>query len=221
MRSTRLIHAAFAVMALAGPATAQTVNGFQYIFGFDDPTEPFGLGPSTGIETDFSCDSCKIATPGVDYDARFPAYSGTRLLAVNSDFQIATADPDNISWPAFGAFVTGSAVVTARFYAYDPDTGLQDLVATLQTSGANYVGSGASPDQYLGYTNPEPAAVLTLADYSSTEPFTLDDVTLGLVDGPIGIPEPSTWAMLLMGFFGLGAALRRRWRPAADQGSCI
>jgi hypothetical protein len=33
--------------------------------------------------------------------------------------------------------------------------------------------------------------------------------------GPGGVPEPSTWAMLLTGFFGLGAMLRQRRRTSA------
>lgn len=35
-------------------------------------------------------------------------------------------------------------------------------------------------------------------------------VTSLSIVGPGGVPEPSTWAIMLTGFFGLGAALRRR-----------
>jgi hypothetical protein len=30
----------------------------------------------------------------------------------------------------------------------------------------------------------------------------------------VGVPEPATWAMMILGFFGLGAALRSRRSPA-------
>jgi hypothetical protein len=37
-----------------------------------------------------------------------------------------------------------------------------------------------------------------------------------VVDEPIvsGVPEPATWAMMILGFAGIGAALRRRNRTA-------
>jgi hypothetical protein len=37
-----------------------------------------------------------------------------------------------------------------------------------------------------------------------------DDITLGL-----GLPEPATWAMMLLGFGAIGASLRRRRRRIA------
>ena len=43
--------------------------------------------------------------------------------------------------------------------------------------------------------------------------FVMDDVTFNSIAA--AIPEPATWTMLLLGFFGLGAALRARSRAAA------
>ncbi|HEY0435165.1 MAG TPA: PEPxxWA-CTERM sorting domain-containing protein [Phenylobacterium sp.] len=54
--------------------------------------------------------------------------------------------------------------------------------------------------------------------FSSASPQGLGDEGWDLrgltVTGAAGAPEPATWAMLLLGFFGLGEALRRS-RPAA------
>ena len=44
-----------------------------------------------------------------------------------------------------------------------------------------------------------------------------DDVTFGSTKpGPSGIPEPSTWAMMLLGLVGAGAALRSGQRKPVD-----
>lgn len=40
--------------------------------------------------------------------------------------------------------------------------------------------------------------------------FSVDHVTVG----PAGVPEPTTWALMILGFGGAGAALRRGRRPA-------
>jgi hypothetical protein len=39
--------------------------------------------------------------------------------------------------------------------------------------------------------------------------FALDDISLS-AQSPGGVPEPAAWALMLLGFGGLGAALRRR-----------
>jgi hypothetical protein len=38
------------------------------------------------------------------------------------------------------------------------------------------------------------------------------DLAFTLSGSPAGVPEPASWAMMLLGFFGLGGALRARRR---------
>ena len=52
---------------------------------------------------------------------------------------------------------------------------------------------------------------------TDTTPFTSvlvtsNEVVMNVGRVAYGVPEPTTWAMMLLGFFGLGAALRRRRR---------
>jgi hypothetical protein len=70
-----------------------------------------------------------------------------------------------------------------------------------------------------------PTGITTLATFtpSSTgyegEAITIDGLTTFLGDS-LAIPEPVTWATLILGLFGIGAALRRR-RPALERSASL
>ena len=71
---------------------------------------------------------------------------------------------------------------------------LDTLVAQGQAAGATYIIGTQSSDNgdypLLGVNS----AILGVSDVLKTG----------------GVPEPATWAMMLMGFFGLGSVVRRR-----------
>jgi hypothetical protein len=46
-------------------------------------------------------------------------------------------------------------------------------------------------------------------------PTHVHDLDAGVLDPAAGVPEPATWAMMLLGFAGLGFALRRSRRKVA------
>ena len=52
-------------------------------------------------------------------------------------------------------------------------------------------------------------------EYAFTAGGQLQNVLLGGLSLTNGVPEPSTWAMMLLGFGAMGVALRRRRRPTA------
>jgi hypothetical protein len=60
-----------------------------------------------------------------------------------------------------------------------------------------------------------PFTTVTFAE-SGDDLFGFDDLTIGdvgqVVNPPVNgaVPEPSTWAMMLLGFFGIGGLMRRR-----------
>jgi hypothetical protein len=92
------------------------------------------------------------------------------------------------------------------FYAY---FGSQQLLAT--------VNQGASA--FFNYTYQATETAPTLLRFSFQQDpayWGLDDIS---VDGPRGntVPEPATWAMMLLGFGGIGMAMRRRRQPALAQ----
>src|SRR5947208_1325804 len=61
--------------------------------------------------------------------------------------------------------------------------------------------------QYKAVTGPG-ARVFTLSD--TTSGLDTERVHQGFVVGWPAVPEPATWAMMIMGFMGTGVALRRR-----------
>ena len=62
--------------------------------------------------------------------------------------------------------------------------------------------AGAGTGQFLGFVSDTPFTSLTLSAESGFA-YTVDTLQSGAV------PEPGTWALLLLGFFGIGAAMRR------------
>ncbi len=81
----------------------------------------------------------------------------------------------------------------------------------------DFLDTAASPPER--YIVADPGQVMTKivfsaldADYlGNTEvPFNFDGIEQVSFDGVTAVPEPATWAMMLVGVFGMGAALRRR-----------
>jgi len=213
--SAKAVCAVLCGLALAGPAQAYTVNGFQFIFEFENPSDlTDGLPAATGLQTTFTTNG-EIQAAGAGLNPDYPPKSGTHVVTGTS-FTVSVVDKINISWPAIGAFVTGSAPIFEDAYAYNPNTGIDDLIGESEVIGPNFVGSGGGlPNAYLTVGSEADPLFLTSAQFFSASPFTLDNLTLGLPDVGPGIPEPATWTLMVAGLGLVGAALRRAKRAAA------
>ena len=146
---------------------------------------------------------------------------GTIALSATADsgshvYQGMTLDfvvDDEIDYdsPAVGGSITGPDAVTLTGWHYNPDTGTEDLAGTAVTGQ----GSG---DVFLAVgTDMDPVRV-TRWQFASTSAFTLDNLTVGLVNTPGGMPEQTAWVLLVVGFGVVGGAMRGRRRPSSKSG---
>jgi hypothetical protein len=74
--------------------------------------------------------------------------------------------------------------------------------------------------QYLGWQDNNPPA--SAFGDANVDPWTYNNMVVAVYFTPIGttggggVPEPAAWAMMMLGFFGLGAAVRRSNRTAVS-----
>jgi choice-of-anchor C domain-containing protein len=124
--------------------------------------------------------------------------------------------------------VAGQTYVVNFFLAGNPDGGPAAKLAITSADGAQQqsnvftVVPGVNTRSNMGwadYTYQFTAATTstTLAFASATNTAfgpALDNVSIATVAG-LGVPEPASWALMLLGFGGLGAVLRRQRRAVA------
>jgi len=226
MKHVRVGLAALTVVLLAGAAGASTVTTSSasafaaatqnaVVGGFGDVPLPnctgmacFGGG--NPLEGYASLQGVVFSTPNaggnVNVNSAF-FYSPSDLSApylVNSVYTGTAEDIISISLPsptkAFGLdFSTLFSSTTATF---DLSNGFSTSVSPTATFGTT---------QFLGFLSSTPFDSITFSVPSQQSIVIADFQTASLV------PEPSTWAMLLVGLGGLGAALRgaRRWARAS------
>ena len=205
------------VLVALGLATAANagVIYFPYGNGYMPPTAP----PGSTLVTDFSTnaglpDGTNYAlVTGDASDNAAPAYNSTtqdpnQYLALYADGSVTLALP------------AGSDVVDVYLGSLDSYNTISFSNGTSYTGAllANLTGAVDNGDQWSGSSNglfvfsfSQPVSSVTFA--SSSIAFEVAGVSVDPV------PEPSTWAMMLLGFAGLGYAgfrktCKARWIAA-------
>ena len=97
--------------------------------------------------------------------------------------------------PTLTVLINGVALLAPTTLPYT--TG--ETATTWANYGANW-SSGSATSATVSFFN-------TNLDYSYND-FALDDISFNQVES--GVPEPATWAMMILGFGLIGAGLRRR-----------
>ncbi len=87
----------------------------------------------------------------------------------------------------------------------------------VDTNGFSFDAGGVQYNLYEDFGNFDTPPFACGAVYclisSTSDTVALTDFTVSLA--PAGVPEPASWAMLILGFGGIGAALRSRHRMVA------
>lgn len=186
VRLGAVIAAAF--LAFAGAADA-TVVTFDDLAG-NDLAVPDGYG---GISW-----NGQWAYFGADQSPYTPASPPNRVYDLTASSGFGFAAPVIFD----GADFAGLSATTLKFQLY--------LGGALVATSSVLAPSETPTFLASGYAGLVDEVRVVNADVGA---FVMDNVTYDAA--PAGIPEPVSWAMMLVGFFGLGAGLRARRRLAA------
>lgn len=208
-----------------GTATSLTGQNFTFRAVFDENGTVYRAGPPGAPLPGFAAYAFQSATltiGGTVYDVASyvnDPVGGTVL---------ALFDPSNVFNPGFyaGGFINNPLIpsqgLVSRFQNAPP--GFSAIDPTVGSYG-DFVGYGAVSGPTLSggpgsacFTDPALCSIRPISLSQGGDQFSLT-LASGAYDGrgqfafsariTNAVPEPSTWAMLMLGFFGAGAALRR------------
>ena len=201
MRNSIKTLTAIAALALAGAASTAGAAVIYDNGPLNGTVEGWTLNYGYAVEDSFTVSSAATAT-GADFVTW--AFPGDSLLSV--DWVIEPTQ-------TFGD--SGTATVTSTFlftnpYGYDIYANHISFAGVALTPGTYYFGLQnavvPSGDPIYWDQNDGPSAGYENAEGSiGSETF---DITSS-------VPEPASWALMLVGFGGIGAAMRSRRRVAA------
>ncbi len=206
--------------ALAAPASAAVT--FQ--------------GYATGCFTTTTCSPSTTATPGTATTIGGLTYTASSVDVTTN--HISFTQSINSAGQAFfggtdlGSFSLNNTIFDYNPYFFDflvtftapPGTQAGSFTADLIGSVQAEQNGGVRINFFNDASNP-----LTLTSSVGTFTFYIDDLSIGqstvgaqtAVTGGIlsftPVPEPATWALMLIGFAGVGAAMRRSRKPALAQ----
>jgi PEP-CTERM motif len=206
-----------------------TYNPSDYGGGAGSPIVTFGgffLGQSLGAASPpcpagAALSGCVLGNP-----------TGPLALDPSSPQTFTTNDGSNPDSPVLSGSPTFNGPIAIEFSTPQTGVGLiggyfNSVASTAITAfdvNGNVIGSVSNTQiglEFLGLVTADHSATISglLFSLVGDEPagFAIDDVRFGVGSQVVvpGVPEPSTWAMMLIGFAGIGFAAYRRAIPRA------
>lgn len=200
MRLSTFLAATAATLALAAAGAA---NATQYLLQYSDPVSAFGTGNFGTVDVTGDSNALHFVinvAPGmiVDTGSHYAVamkLSGSGFTYVGPD-AFTLAGPGSISNSPFSGFNLGLNCVSCGNGASNPYG--SSLTFDITGTGLGVLAA----NNYNG--NPINFAVDVVRGAGVT----------GVIGGGLGgaVPEPSAWALMILGFGGVGAAIRSRRR---------
>lgn len=136
-------------------------------------------------------------------DYRFTSAGGNFTVSVASAGANPVHDPSVYIFKDNGSTLSAK---TGEFVAYNDDYFSLSSFISVNLAAGNYIMSVGR------YYFSEAEARSGMADYGANQTFNL---TTSQAVSAAGVPEPATWALMILGFGAVGGAMRRRAAGAA------
>jgi hypothetical protein len=211
--------AAFALaIAFTAPATGatligQTINADITISGQDDPN--FVTPGDNGFYT-LTVFNGPIAIPGPgNFNQTIPVFQQLSFMGFHTaSNQINGSVVINISANAISVTMNGQV---QPFELQSQFSGIAGNITNVVDTATGVI-SGVNMDLSHSFTS---SSVTFASFYLGFQPGTSLTQTETLTFAAAAVPEPSTWAMMLLGFAGLGFAFRQSRRKVSMAGSVL
>lgn len=211
MTTTRLLSAVFGgtLAALsAGSSWAAAISLDQWYTGF------FGRSVPSLVSGDFSLFGTNAPLFGGGTAGSVTAPAGTSWTVTLGTSGLLTVTDMQISGDNFRVIVDGANATPATPWVGQPGLagGLTSPSCLSCSSVGNDIGAALANADYASGTFALSAGVHTIEiEYLGN----VNNGTVAFYAVASGVPEPATWAMMLIGFAGLGYAARRQQAEAA------
>lgn len=236
MRRALMTALASATLGMATPAfagiTFTQYNGPDLTTAIHASSDPTNVAPNVGNtvygntsvhaghDTSFQGFSYYNTTTDTGTSTSISITGGSGFAQINdTDFDSKVPSTQNL----FAIIMTPPAFSDYEFSIQLASDGIVNVFAMLTSQPGVWlpISMGISQKanantQYLLSSNPD-VSISSVLIASNAPIFELKQNSINLFGATTAVPEPGTWGLMLLGFAGVGVALRRKRKPALTQ----